>query len=534
MIIRHRVGRSHSAAVDGAQRATRRAVQGRYSGISDELLIAGGLILDPDLPLATGDVRVRGGLVVEVGGDLPREGADVLDARGLIVTPGLINAHTHSNQSVQRGSAPNLPLELWIGCVLYGDGPMAADDVYTAAAFQALELLRTGCTAVLDHAFLDVGDLPAQAEAIMQAYADVGMRAAVAPVVQDLDYLTTVATGLAVEAEAPEPMTSPRDAPAILAALDAFLTAWAGKHELLTPMLGPAAPQRCSDELLAGLAELVLRHGAGVHTHLLESKPQVLATRSRFGSSVVAHLDELGLLGAHASFAHCNWLDGDEYRTLARTGSVVVHNPITAIRCGSGLLPLQELLDDGPTIALGADGSGASDGQNMFEAMKLASLLHTLYGDHRRWPQPERIWRVGLHGGAAALRRPLGAIRPGAAADLVLLRPDRHAVDDKDYLVRSLVVSELGDSVDTVLVGGEVVLRERRSTRVDEAAIRADAHELMGRRCRQHLARRDVYSAVEPFLASVVDEAAAIDLGFSRRAEIELAREAAPTGGAAA
>jgi cytosine/adenosine deaminase-related metal-dependent hydrolase len=458
----------------------------------------------------------------------------VLDARGLLVMPGLINAHTHSNQSVQRGAAPNLPLELWIGCVLYGDGPMAADDVYTAAAFQALELLRTGCTAALDHAFLDVGDLPAQAEALMQAYVDVGMRAAVAPVVQDLDYLTTVATGYAIETDAPEPMTSPRDAPTILAALDVFLTTWSGKHELLTPMVGPAAPQRCSDELLAGLADLVRRHGSAMHTHLLESKPQVLATQSRFGRSVVAHLDELGLLGAHASFAHCNWLDEAEYRTLARTGSVVVHNPITGIRCGSGLLPLQDLLDGGPAIALGADGSGASDGQNMFEALKLASLLHTLYGDHRRWPQPERIWRIALSGGAAALRRPLGAIRAGAAADLVLLRADRHAVEDKDYLVRSLVVSETGDSVETVVVGGEIVLRERGSTRVDEAAIRAAAHELMGRRCRQHLARRDVYSAVEPFLASVVDEAAATDLGFSRRAEIELARAADPTGGVTA
>jgi cytosine/adenosine deaminase-related metal-dependent hydrolase len=457
----------------------------------------------------------------------------VLDARGTIVTPGLVNAHTHSGQSVQRGAAPNLPLELWIGCVLYGDGPLPAEDVYTAAAFQALELLRTGCTTALDHAFLDVGDLGVQAEAIVQAYTDVGMRAAVAPVVQDLDYLATVATGFVAEPDAPEPITSPRDAASILGALDDYLATWTGRHELITPMLGPAAPQRCTDELLAGIAQLLRRHGARMHTHLLESKPQVLATRNRFGRSIVAELDELGLLGAHASFAHCNWLDAEDYGRLAASGSVVVHNPITAIRCGSGLLPLQELLDDGPAIALGADGSGASDGQNMFEAMKLASLLHTLYGDHRRWPQPERIWRTGLRGGAAALGQPLGTISVGAAADLVLLRVDRHAVDDKDYLVRSLVLSETGDSVDTVVVNGEIVLRERASTRVDESAIRAAAHELMGRRCRDHLARGDVYEAVAPFLEAVVDEAAATDLGFTRRAHIELARADAPTGAAA-
>ena len=491
---------------------------------SKGLLVRGGQLLTPVAPFERADVRVRDGVVVEVGNSLRRDGEEEVDASGCVVMPGLVNGHTHSGQSIQRGAAPNLPLEVWIGCVLYGDSPLSAEDVYVAAADLALDLLHSGCTALLDHVFLDLGDLDAQASALVDAYVDTGIRAAVAPVVQDLDYLTTVATGMDVGVPQPEPLMPQRDHQALLRALDAFLRAWTGRHERIAPLLGPAAPQRCSDELLSGIADLVHEHDCGIHTHLLESKSQVIATRTRFGRSVVEHLDELGLLGARSSFAHGNWLDESEYRTLERTGSTLVHNPITALRCGSGILPLQELLRLDLPIALGADGAAANDGQNMFETMKFASLLHTLYGDFRDWPQPAEIWEMALRGGAAALSRPLGTIDVGAAADIVLVRAED---TDKDRLVRRLVLSEHGESVDTVIVGGAVVIRAGTSTRVDERQIRARAGEASARWHARHEERHDLWRSVEPFLAAVVDEARDVDLGFTRRAEITVSPVAA-------
>ncbi len=486
------------------------------------LLIQGGHVLTPGLPFAQADVRVRGEMIVEVGPRLRRDGEETIDASGCVVTPGLINAHTHSGQSVQRGAAPNLPLEVWIGCVLYGDSPLPSEDVYTAAAALSLDLLHTGCTALLDHVFLDVADLGVQGEAVINAYIDTGMRAAVAPVVQDLDYITTVATGIDVDVPQPEPLMKPRDWRLLLDALGTFLEVWAHRHERITPMIGPAAPQRCSDDLLGGIAELVQKHDSGIHTHLLESKSQVIATRARFGRSVVDHLAELELLGPHASFAHGIWLNEDEYRALGRSGSVLVHNPIAALRCGSGILPLQDLLGLDLDIALGADGAAANDGQNMFETMKFAALLHTLYGDFRNWPQPSTIWELGLRGGAAALRQRLGAIEPGAVADVILVGSEQHELLDKDRLVRSLVLSEYGNSVGTVIVGGEIVIREGLATKVDEPAIRARAREVRSRWHARHGERRDVFSSVEPFLTRVAEEAFDLDLGLPRRAHVAL------------
>jgi 5-methylthioadenosine/S-adenosylhomocysteine deaminase len=490
-------------------------------------------VLSPDKPLDRADVRIRDGAIVEVGSNLVRDDEERVDASEFVVMPGLINGHTHSGQSVQRGAAPNLPLEMWIGCVLYGDSPLSSEDTYAAAAALSLDLLQAGCTAVLDHVFLDVDDLGEQAEAVIAAYVDTGIRAAVAPVVQDLDYLTTVATGFEIDVDQPEPVMAPRDPRALLRSLTAFLESWTGTHERISPLIGPAAPQRCSDELLGGIAELVHERGTGIHTHLLESKSQVVATRARFGTSVVEHLANLGLLGPHASFAHGIWLDEAEYLALSRSGSVLVHNPIAALRCGSGILPLQELLKLELALGLGADGAAANDGQNMFETMKFATLLHTLYGDFRSWLQPQTVWELGLRGGAAALRQPLGAIEAGAAADVVLVRADRHELSEKDRLLRSLVLSEDGSSVDTVIVGGEVVVRDGSSTRVDEAAIRAQARAATGRWHARHVQRSDLYHAVEPFLAAIADEARDVDLGLARRAHVALASTSNGRGGSA-
>lgn len=485
----------------------------------------GGYVLSPGAPLERSDVRIESGKIVEVGANLGPGDEDVIDASECIVTPGLINAHTHSGQSVQKGAAPNLPLEIWIGCVLYGDSPFAVEDVYTAAAVTALDLLHTGCTSLLDHVFLDVADLGRQAEAVISAYIDTGIRANVAPVVQDLDYITTVATGIDVDIAQPEPVMSPRDAPALIGSLRAYVNEWADRHPRIAPMVGPAAPQRCSDELLAGIAELSSEQGIGIHTHLLESKSQVIATRARFGRSVVDHLAELGLLRSGSSFAHAIWLDAPEYQALARAGVTLVHNPIAALRCGSGILPLQELPRLGLEVALGADGAAANDGQNMFETIKLASLLHTLYGDFRAWLQPSAIWTLGLRGGAAALGRRIGAIVPGSEADVVLLRADAHELRDKDRLVRSLVLSEDGRAVETVIVAGEVVLEHGVSTRVDERALRARARDLRRRWHAEHATRTALFERVEPFLAAVVDAAEQTDLGFSRRARVTLSAE---------
>ena len=486
---------------------------------ASELLVRGATILDSDGPLRVADIRTEGGTITEVGPGLRPGSARVIDADQMVAMPGLINAHTHSGQSLDRGVAPNLPLDLWLMWVVFGNISITADDRYTLAMAGALEMLESGCTAVLDHGSVPPWDFEDFSEAIMSAYADAGMRAGLAPMIGDLDIFDTMSFEGA-SGPRPEPLGDPFDPGGLVEAMTAFFDRWQGAHPRLTPMVGPSAPQRCSHELMDGLARLATERDALFHTHVLETRTQIAANLERYGRSSVSYLEDLGLLYPGSSLAHCVWMDSDEYDTVRRTGTTIVHNPLSNLRCGSGILPVADLLEGGVSVALGADGAASNDNQNMFEAMKFASLIQTLHGPHLRWPQPHAIWRMCLQGGAAALGQPLGSLKPTSAADIVLLSTERHVPVHAEGLVASLVLAEHGESVHTVIVDGEVVVSEGRSTRVDDTAMAERSRDLQ-RRIHEGLPERQaLYDRYADVLTEVHDHAMAQPAPVERLAAI--------------
>lgn len=489
-----------------------------------DLLVRGATVLDPDGPLRQADVLVQGSIIAEVAPAIRAPGAAVIDGRDRIAMPGLINAHTHSGQNLDRGVAPNLPLDLWLIWVVYGGIAFSADDSYTLALAGALEMLESGTTAVLDHAWVSPDDFDAHADAIMSAYADAGIRAGLAPMIQDRDIFESMSFD-GVPYPAPAPFSAPLDPRYLTARMVDFLDRWSEVDGRLRPMVGPSAPQRCSDELMEEMAALSRDRAVPFHTHVLETKTQVVATRERYGRSVLAHLGDLGLMTPATSLAHCVWMDATEYQAVQAAGVTIVHNPVSNLRCGSGLLPLGDLLRGGVSVALGADGAASNDNQNMFEAMKFASLIHTLYSSHQQWPTTTDVWTAGLRGGAAALGQPIGAIAPGMQADLVLLDTDRHVTVEKSSLVGSLLLAEHGESVDTVIVGGNVCVREGRSTTVDRRAANERSLALQRRIHEALPARQAVYERHAQVLDAVHERAMAEPIGIERLAGITPAFE---------
>ena len=486
---------------------------------TSELLVRGATILDPGGPLRTADIRAENGTITEVGPGLRPGSAQVVEAGGMVATPGLINAHTHSGQNLDRGMAPNLPLDLWLMWVVFGNISTTAEDFYTLAMAGALEMLESGCTAVLDHGWIPPWDFENYSEAMMSAYGDAGMRVGLAPMIGDLDIFDTMSFEGATSPK-PEPLGDPFDPEGMLEAMAGFFDRWQGAHSRLTPMVGPSAPQRCSHELMDGLARLARERGAGFHTHVLETKTQIAANLERYGRSSVSYLEDLGLLYPGSSLAHCVWMDPDEYSMVRRCGATIVHNPVSNLRCGSGILPVADLLEGGVSVALGADGAASNDNQNMFEAMKFATLLQTLHGSHLRWPQAPTIWRMCLQGGADALGQPLGSLQPGSAADIVLLDTERHVPVHADPLVTSLVLAEHGESVHTVIVDGEVVVSEGRSTRVDDDAMAQRSRDLQ-RRIHEGLPERQAfYGRYVDVLTEIHDHAMAEPAPVHRLADI--------------
>ena len=437
--------------------------------------------------LRTGvDVAITHNRIVSVTptGDSPAEGARVIEARGLLALPGLVNGHSHSPETCLRGSGEGLPLEVWLARMFGTAGVFSPDDHYACALAGGLEMLLTGATAIVDHLWMTPPSLES-VEAVLRAYAEIGLRAAVAPLVFDTDSTGELAAARGVDLRGAL-LTDVGVVPAaeLVAQLEDLLSRWHGtENGRLQIFAGPCGPQWCTDQLLTGLAESADRHRSCVHIHVLESPLQTHVCRLRFGEGAVAALDRLGLLGPHCSLAHCVWLEPADLELIAERGAVVVHNPSANLRLGSGRAPVPELLAAGATVALGADGSASSDNQVVWTQLKLAALVHN-DAAQERWVSGTQALRMATEGGATALGLAgrLGTLEPGMLADVVLVDLLGDGLAGAQTIEAGLALSETGRAVRHVVVDGRLVVADGRCLTVDETAVREAVSEQRAKR----------------------------------------------------
>lgn len=426
------------------------------------------------------DVAIAGSRIAWIeptgGGPGPRP-VDVLDGRGLLALPGLVNAHTHSAENCLRGAGEGLPLEVWLTRMFGTAGAFSPEDHYVTAVAGAVEMLRSGTTAVLDHLWMTPPTVEA-ADAVLRAYRDVGIRAVVAPLVADIDSTGdfALACGHDVSGALFTDLAGGQPPAEIQAQLEQLIADWHGAEDgRLQIFAGPVGLQWCSDELLAGLAETAARHGTGLTIHLLETRLQAEVARHRFGVGAVDALDRLGVLGPTTSLAHAVWLEAADPELIAERGAVVVHNPSANFRLGSGVAPVPELLGAGARVALGCDGCASSDNQVLWSQVKLAALVHN--DDVRgRWVSSRAALAMATTGGAAAigLTGQLGALEPGALADVVLVDQTGDGMAGALDVGSALALSETGRGVEHVIVDGRPVVEHGRCLTVDAVAVRGE------------------------------------------------------------
>src|SRR3712207_1824410 len=160
-----------------------------------------------------------------------------------------------------------------------------------------------------------------------------------------------------------------------LAAIADILRHWRWNGQDIRAAVAPTIPLHCGDEFMCGCAKLARHHGVALHSHVGESKVQAVAGVKRYGRTLVAHLDALGLLGPDFTAAHAIWLDDDDLRRMAAHGASLAHNPGSNMRLGNGLFRLRRAIDLGVNVGIGTDGASCSDNQNMYEAMRCASMV---------------------------------------------------------------------------------------------------------------------------------------------------------------
>jgi guanine deaminase len=269
----------------------------------------------------------------------------------------------------------------------------------------------------------------------------------------------------------------------VIKLLHSLLSRWQDRDQRISLCLGPTKLDNCSRELMERTAELASEFDLGIHTHLLETKAEKLKSIKMFPPSEVEYLAAINCLGPHVSFAHGIWLNEKDIQTLARTNTSIIHNPISNLRLGSGIAPVQAMKDYDLNVALGIDGAGCNDSLNMFETMKCAALIHKLYGLPSKWISAQDAFTMCLTGGARVLRKKVGSLQAGYLADLVILGTEHLFMMPKENIINQLVFSELGSSVETVIVGGHIVVDDKEVKTVNEKELYAEARESILKMC---------------------------------------------------
>jgi 5-methylthioadenosine/S-adenosylhomocysteine deaminase len=475
-------------------------IRGLYVITDPARLPSGGLVKDGAVAVE-GDEVVATGRHAELRARYPE--AEELGSDRHLVMPGLVNTHHHGQglSTIQMGVRDDL-LELWLADYWAWMKPL---DAYLDTLYGDLKLIRAGVTTVLHAGYTrEPGNAREEAFASLKAHADAGVRVAFGLQARDQNsfayepdevFMRGLSSELARRLRAALAEFPPFSTEDYFGLVDDLFAAYGG-HPRVTLLLCPSGPQWCSDALLQRLRKVATSYGAGLHLHSLESPYQREFGRRHYGTDTVEHLHGLGILGPDVSLAHAVWMTEREMEICAATGTSVCHNASSNLRLRCGVLPAALLLEKGVNVSIGMDGMGLNDDDDMLQELRLVARLHGLPRRLERLPCPTSadVLRMATVNGARSttIGSSIGTLAPGAKADVVLLDLDAVAgayLDPRTDVVDALVYRARGTHVDTVLVAGEVLLRDGRFTKLDEDEIVARLAENAAAAPTPHVAR---------------------------------------------
>ena len=474
-------------------------------------VLRGGRLIEPKTPRPrAADILVKGDTIHEIGapGMAVPDGTQVIDAAGMLLHPGLINAHTHGHGNLARGMGDRWTLELLLTAGPWISGNRSAEDKHLSTLIGASEMLLKGCTACYDLTYEFPCPSVEGMQAAATAYTQAGMRAVLAPMVANLSFFEAIPGLIAalpprLQKEVERLRMAPTDS--ILQAMAATVRQWKSDAERIRLAIAPTIPHHCTDEFLIGCRNLARENGLALHSHVSESKVQAIAGMRTYGTTLTAHMDKLGLVGPDFTVAHGVWLDDDDMKLLGAKGASVAHNPGSNMRLGNGLANMRGMLSAGVNVGIGTDGSSCSDNQNMFESMRLASMVSKVQGpDWQNWITTAEVLHAATAGSARALGfgDKLGCIWPGYKADIVFIDSRHVNMIPLIDITNSLVHAEDGGAVHSVMVGGGMVVAARKLLHVDMDKLALDAENAVERLARLNHANHALYCELEPLVGS--------------------------------
>ena len=423
------------------------------------ILISNGIILPMNVPdggklYFNGHIGIEGERIAFVSADngdaevfLKRHQNDCtqIDATGKIVMPGLINTHTHVAMALLRGISDDVPLMEWLEQHIWPiEGKMGYQEVYDGARLGILEMLMGGTTTFVD--------MYPYEEAVAEAAESAGIRALVSPCPMDFR-------------------------------MEHFENDWRqvqrrfSDSPLVTMWMGPHAIYTLSGEHLQRSISLSKELGVGSHVHLAETQTEQDNCMAQHGMSPTEYLEKEGLFSTKTLAAHCVVMSDNDIEILARNGVSVAHNPQSNMKLASGIAPVKKMLDAGVNVAIGTDGASSNNDLDMWEEMRTASLLQKVATMDPCAIPAYTALKMATVNGAKAIGREgeLGVLEAGAFADILMINIDKPHLYPHTNLISELIYSTKAQDVDTVIINGRIVVKERKCLSMNAAEVCATA-----------------------------------------------------------
>jgi len=367
--------------------------------------------------IANGGLFVRDNVIEQVGptAELPASADRVIDARGMVVLPGLVNTHHHLYQTLTRCLAQDDGLFGWLRTLYPIWARMNAEAVYVSAKVGLAELLLSGCTTSSDHLYLYPNGSRIDDE--IRAAQEIGIRF----------HATRGSMSLGESKGGLPPDSVVEEEEAILRdcqrAIETFHQA--ERYGMVRVALAPCSPFSVTPDLMRESAAMARSYGVRLHTHLAETLDEEQFCLETFGHRPVAYVESLGWTGDDVWHAHCVHMSDAEIALFARTGTGVAHCPSSNMRLASGIAPVVAWRQNGVRVGLGVDGSASNDSSHMLAEARQAMLLQRVKGDATVMSAEQALELATLGGASVLGRDDIGALAPGMAADFIGYRLER-------------------------------------------------------------------------------------------------------------
>jgi len=389
------------------------------------------------------NLLIKDSLIAYVGADLPQSEPDaqIIDANGAIVMPGLVNTHNHLPMTFFRSYASDLPLDKWLQEIWKIEDRLDDEYTYYGAAVACIEALESGTACVNDlYMFMD---------GVAQACEETGIRAYLSRCVVDMDNQLT------------KRLNQSRD----------FYLKWNGKDNgRLSVVVGPHAEYTCSKEALLALLNQAKELNTRLHLHACETVKEVAECRQRHGMSPIEYFNSLGLFEVPAILAHCVVLSNKDMDIMADKNVSVAHNPGSNLKLASGIAPIPQLLDKGVNVAMGTDGNGSNNNLDMFRELYLCSVLHKGANRNATAVSAKEALSIATVNGAKALGYKGGVLKAGSVADVIMLKKSVTLYPEHD-LFGIICYSAGAKDVDINIVNGRIVVKDGKCQTVNRDSL---------------------------------------------------------------